>query len=323
MAHELTFNGLTGKAEMAYANAVPWHGLGQKVEANAPIEEWMVQGGLNWNIERSVAQFTNGSLRDYPAFLVLHRSDTHEPLSIVSKDYKVVQPKAMLEFYRDLVETSGFSIETVGTLKGGRRIWALAKTNAESDIVGNDNVKGYLLLVTSCDGSLATTAQFTSVRVVCNNTLGMSLAQEKDKVKVRHSSVFNPTAVKAELGLMAQSTFDSFVDRMKRLSDIKVDQAMADRFVRSIISAKGDEEEVRKSKGYTTVMGLFQGAGRGATMDGVKGTAWGFLNAVTEYADFHIRAQSSENRLNSSWFGSGAAMKNAALDLLESQAYRV
>lgn len=304
---------------MAYAGSVPWHGLGQKVSANAPIEEWMVMGGLDWKIESSVAQFTNGELREYPDFRVLHRSDTHQPLSIVSKDYKVVQPRTMLEFYRDLVESSGFEIETVGTLKGGRRIWALAKTNVEADIASNDKIKGYLLLVTSCDGSLATTAQFTSVRVVCNNTLSMSLASLNDKVKVRHSSVFNPNAVKAELGLIAESTFDSFVGRMKRLSNVRVDHEMADRFVRSIISAKGTEEEVRKSKGYTTVMGLFQGAGRGATMDGVKGTAWGFLNAVTEYADFHIRAKDQENRLNSSWFGAGAVLKNTALELLEEE----
>jgi hypothetical protein len=35
---------------------------------------------------------------------------------------------------------------------------------------GGDRVKAYLLLATSCDGTLCTTAQFTSVRVVCNNT---------------------------------------------------------------------------------------------------------------------------------------------------------
>ena len=145
MAHELTFNALTGRAEMAYAGAVPWHGLGQKVSTNAPIEEWMEMGGLNWEIQSSIAQFTNGELREYPDFRVLHRSDTHEPLSIVSKDYKVVQPRTMLEFYRDLVESSGFEIETVGTLKGGRRIWALAKTNVEADIATNDKIKGYLL----------------------------------------------------------------------------------------------------------------------------------------------------------------------------------
>lgn len=319
MAHELSFNALTGRAEMAYAGSVPWHGLGQKVEADASIETWQKEAGLDWTIKRANVQYQNGELREFPENHVLYRSDTSAPLSVVSDSYKVVQPAELLEFYRDMVETAGFSIETVGSLKGGRRIWALAKTNFENEIVTGDNVKGYLLLATSCDGSLATTAQFTSVRVVCNNTMSAALNSTDKKVKVRHSSVFDPSQVKSQLGLMAEATFTNFVDRMKNLSSRKVDQAMADRFIRSIISAKGTDEEVRKSKGYTQIMGLFQGAGRGALMEGVQGTAWGFLNAVTEYADFHIRARSPENRLNSSWFGTGAVLKNATLELLEDQ----
>lgn len=317
MAHELTIN-MFGRAEMAYTGEVPWHGLGQQIEAGASIETWQEQAGLAWSIKRAPVQYTNGELRYFHENDVLYRSDTSAPLAVVSDSYKVVQPSQILEFYRDLVETSGFQLETVGSLKGGRRIWALAKTNATAEIVERDKVAAYLLLATSCDGTLATTAQFTSVRVVCNNTLSMSLGnlQEK-KVKVRHSTVFNPDIVKEELGLMAEVSFRQFVDRMKTLSSKKVDQAMADRFIRSIISAKGTEEEVRKSKGYTMIMSLFNGAGRGSNLDGVKGTAWGFLNAVTEYADFHIRARNQENRLNSSWFGQGAALKSAAQEILE------
>jgi hypothetical protein len=39
---------------------------------------------------------------------------------------------------------------------------------------GKDVSNGYILLATACDGTLATTAQFTSIRVVCNNTLAIA-----------------------------------------------------------------------------------------------------------------------------------------------------
>jgi hypothetical protein len=58
-----------------------------------------------------------------------YRSDTKAALSVVSSRYQVVQPKEILEFYRDLTEISGFELETAGVLKEGKKIWALAKTN--------------------------------------------------------------------------------------------------------------------------------------------------------------------------------------------------
>ncbi|WP_414616819.1 DUF932 domain-containing protein, partial [Stenotrophomonas muris] len=89
----------------------------------------------------------------------------------VSKRFKVVQPGEILEFYRDLTQHSGFELETAGVLKGGKKFWAMARTGQSTSLKGRDRVDGYLLLATACDGTLATTAQFTSVRVVCNNTL--------------------------------------------------------------------------------------------------------------------------------------------------------
>ena len=67
------------------------------------------------------------SIRTFADNKVLYRSDTHAPLSVVSQRYQVVQPREILEFYRDLTEISGFELETAGRFKGGRKIWALAK----------------------------------------------------------------------------------------------------------------------------------------------------------------------------------------------------
>ena len=73
---------------------------------------------------------------------------------------------------------------------------------------------------------------------------------------------------------------------------------------------------VEESKGFRTIMELFNGHGRGSRLMGVEGTAWGLLNAVTEYTDHHMRARSAENRLSSAWFGVGANLKAAAEEAL-------
>ena len=65
----------------------------------------------------------------------------------------------------------GYQLETAGVLMEGRKFWALARTSHSTALKGNDVVDSYILLATSCDGTLATTATPTTVRVVCNNTL--------------------------------------------------------------------------------------------------------------------------------------------------------
>jgi len=157
-------------ASMAYANATPWHGLGNRISTKQPIEVWAQQSGLAFEIKEAPVRFMSesigglGAIMSFPEQKVLYRSDTKAPLSVVSERYKVVQPREILEFYRDLTEVSGFELETAGVLKFGRKIWALAKTNQSSTLKGNDVVNGYVLLATACDGTLATTAQFTSMR---------------------------------------------------------------------------------------------------------------------------------------------------------------
>ncbi|MDR3413750.1 MAG: DUF932 domain-containing protein [Formivibrio sp.] len=47
----------------------------------------------------------------------------------------------------------------------------MACTGQEAMIKDRDRVKAYLLLATSCDDTLCTTAQFILVRVVYNSTL--------------------------------------------------------------------------------------------------------------------------------------------------------
>ena len=219
MAHELA-----SPKDMAYVGSTPWHGLGNKLTPNQPIEIWQKSCGMDFQIKQTDVLFNaaNGdgnllNLRSNPDATVLHRSDSYEPLSVVSKRYKVVQPKDVLEFYRDLVSAGGFQLETAGVLKGGKKLWALAKTGQETLLPGLDKVKAYLLLATSCDGSLATTAQFTSIRVVCNNTLQMAVGESKGAVKVPHSRVFDPVAVKQELGL-GMSAWDQFMASIKEMA---------------------------------------------------------------------------------------------------------
>lgn len=318
MAHQLSM--MNGIAEMAYVGKAPWHGLGHQLQEGASIEEWVTGANMGWTYETSPVLYQNGELRTYKGSKVIYRGDNNAALSIVSEDYKIVQPSEVLEFFRDLTNTMGFTMETAGVLFEGRRLWALAKTNMETDVVPGDRVKGYLLLATSCDLGLATTAMYTSVRVVCNNTLSMSLReQDEAAVKVRHSSVFDPQTVKDRLGLSKpKEVFDGFIARMQSLAHKPMSAAMSKDFLTELLVKRTtDKDNVAQSAAFKSIMGLFNGGGKGSGIEGVRGTAWGMVNAVTEYADFMARARSDNNRLSSAWFGPNANLKDQAVKLLE------
>ncbi len=309
--------------QMAYVGDTPWHGLGNQLQAGQPLDVWAEQAGMNWEILESPVHYSAGEagglnqILSFPEHKVLFRSDSQAPLSVVGQRYKVVQPREILEFYRDLTEKSGFELETAGVLKGGRKLWALAKTDQHTTLKGGDRTEGYVLLATACDGSLATTAQFTSVRVVCNNTLAVSLDNARTAVKVRHSTTFDAEDVKKRLGISV-SAWDEFMYRLKALSERRVKASEAEQFFRTVFAhpAPGQHPEAAKvnERAAARAQALFDGDGRGAELASSRNTAYGLVNAVTEFVDHERRARSTDYRLDSAWFGQGATLKQKALE---------
>lgn len=315
-----------GEDSMAYTGALPWHGLGQKLEEGASLETWAEKAHLNWGVDECTVQYHIPGFRETPIGLsfdnrkTLYRTDTMEPLEVVGKNYKVVQPSEILEFYRDLVENYGWNIHTAGSLDDGRRVWALAKMN-ESFVIGKDDkIHQFALLATSYDKSLSTTFMPTSVRVVCNNTL--SYAYDRvgaGMIKVPHCDKFNPNLVKLEAGLL-DDTFGQFGEKAARMAEVYMND---DRCVNFFMNLMHD---ARMGDDYTDVMvdgpkakaidGMIEklSDGDGSDLETSINTLWGVLNAVTAWVDHEKPARTINNRFKGGQWGPGAAIKKAAWD---------
>ena len=340
MAHMI--DETTGRAAIAYAGQTPWHGLGQALTPGASIETWTREAGLGYDVLESPVQYKatvhglaglGGPVtKTWDARKVLHRSDTGAPLAVVSNAYNVVQPGQVMDFFRELVDLGGFQLETAGALSDGRRVWALASVGDAAPVVERDLVKPYLLLGTSYDGTMATVAKFTAIRVVCNNTItaavgGYSggrvikgegeknLGYLKSAVRVLHSERFDAEAVRLQLGIVANA-WEGFLVQSRQLAGASMDQDQADAFVAELLRPyHSSARPVNESKAYVRIMQLFNGQAIGSDLPGVAGTRWAMLNAVTELVD-HERGRSNNTRMESAWFGTGAALKARAVDLL-------
>lgn len=304
MAHELDMT--NGRANMAFVGEQAWHGLGSRLTEDAPIETWAVEAGMNWNVKKSALVYRdeNKIVHRFPDRQALYRSDNSAALGVVGNNYRVVQPGEVLEFFRDLIDGHDFKLETAGCLFGGRKFWALARTGKDTKIMGQDVVSPYLLMATSCDGSMSTAVHMTSVRVVCNNTLRMSIGDKANKAQIRvpHSAEFNAQYVKSQLGIVGDA-WENFLMNVEQLAKFKLGrdeaiQIVADELKDEWKNEEGDdmkeEEMLESSIILRRIISLYDGEGLGADYTSSQNTAWGLVNAVTQFFDHEAGSKSAD-----------------------------
>lgn len=326
MAHDIDIT--RGTPAMAYIKQTPWHGLGEKLQEDASIDEWQRAAGLDWTAVKAPVRYKVEGWDDLgidaeeevPSRFVLYRNDTAKPLSIVSDRYQPVQPSDVMSFFRTVCEELGdFQMETAGALSDGKKIWGLASANDAFTLGDNDEVRRYLLLATSYDQSLPTLIQQTSVRVVCANTLGMATeGQDAQQVRISHLKRFNIDEVALQMSFREE--WASFGERLASLSNRAVKDAEAMEYFRDLFDGWGDADildkmrrEKRLERRSAELFDIYRGA-PGQRLPSADRTAWGLVNAVTYYTDHASRARSQEARLDSAWFGDQARFKQRAVD---------
>lgn len=305
-----------GRDAIAYVGETPWHGLGQKLPENAPIEVWQVEAGLNYEVRRApvIAQIP-GESQAIDNLSALYRSDNKTILSTVSNNrYNIVQPQQVLEFFRDLVALKGFHLDVAGALSGGATVWALAKNGRQIRVKGTDVVIPNILLSTDYTGKRGTIGMFTTTRVVCNNTLQMALHSGESKINVPHFKVFDEVAMKKQLGLIddAIEAFDVFANYA---AERIVTRAEATKFVLDLFAQYEDDGKTLTTASEKTIAKVIETmrTAPGQNIASANGTAWGLVNGVTRYVDFAARSHSRDNRVQSAWFGKGSEIKGKAV----------
>ena len=315
---------------MAYAGREPWHGLGQKLPVGADLDTWTKAAGFDWRILRSKVRFAprrDTAPANYEVIdnqHVLFRSDTLAPLSVVTAAYKIVHPEQVLKYFDQLATDGGFQLETAGTLFGGKQMWALATIGAEARVLDpKDKMLGRLLLATSADGSIATTAKFVIESVVCHNTLTRGLAETGKQVKVRHRINFSADRMNEKLGIALREQFHATMQQLRVLAMAEMPQEDMVRATVELQSngAAGELKEqelarLARTRAVRRIAHLSTGeTSIGADLDGRNSTAWGWLNSVTQFVDHEAESRSDEGRLWRAWWGNGEAMKNRAFGI--------
>jgi len=235
MAHLIDTVTATGKDAMIYAEngATPWHRLGTPIseDQSMDLDLAMRMGGIDFTVEkashhifvpcdaadpRSFYHPTEGLVRSVKSddgFSIV-RTDRYSVIGTVGEIYTPLQNGDAWAPIRPVLDEGLATIETAGSLRGGRQCWMMLKfdtdaimekarsmvsTDATATPVTagevaalEDTLRGeagegilpYGLLTTDHTGKQKARLKETGVRVVCSNTLEFSLGSSEGGISV-------------------------------------------------------------------------------------------------------------------------------------------
>ena len=297
-----------GKVSMAWAGETPWHGLGTEVPNDLTPAQMLKAAGLDWKVT-PVPAFAeiNGKQVDI-GHSALVRDVDNKILDVITNDWVPNQNEKAFEFFNDFVAAGEMEMHTAGSLKGGQLVWALAKVKDAFELFNGDSVESYLLFTNPHKYGWSIDVRFTPIRVVCNNTLSLSLGTKSEKmVKVSHRNEFDGDAVKETLGV-AKEKLAKYKEMAAYLGSKRYsDESIVDYFTR-VFPVSGSKKEISKNASIALeIMDQQPGA------EFAEGSWWQAFNAVTFMTD-HIIGRNADNRLTSAWYGANKNLKTKALE---------
>lgn len=310
MAHEIEQVG--GKARMFFVDQLPWHGLGQELTGNPTVGEAIAAGGLDWEVEL-VPLVTADRSQAAPARAVRRVGD-EQVLGVVGRGYHALQNRAAFQFFQPFLDAGLATLHTGGSLSGGRKVWLLARIEREPLVVGpDDEVRKFVLLSNSHDGTTSVRVGFTPIRVVCANTLALAHGGAGGRlIRVRHTRQLqgNLDALREVMDL-ADREFAATAEQFRFLAGRHISRSDLDAYVRWVFGITTETPNGQQKRILGSVERLFE-TGRGSELATAKGKWWGAYNAVTEFLAYE-RGRGQDTRLGSLWFGDSARRNADAL----------
>lgn len=312
MSHEI--ENIDGVDQMAWAESggTPWHGLGKRVGNDLTPIQMLEEAGLDWTVN-PVELFAEVNGKKLPTkHAALVRDFDSRVMDVITDDWHPTQNIEAFEFFNDFIAAGDMEMHTAGSLKNGKIVWALAKVGESFELFGGrDKVDAYLHFTNPHQYGKSIDVRFTPIRVVCNNTLTLSLGlRSKSMVKVSHRRKFDGDEVKEALGI-AKEKLAKYKEMAEYLSQRRYTNENIVEYFNRIFPLASVESEKEMSKNADLALNTYLAEQPGAELG--EGTWWQAFNAVTYMTD-HIIGRNPDNRLQSAWYGANKGLKTRALE---------
>jgi len=270
MAHEVE--------TMFVARELAWHGLGTFVPEAVGSTEALALSGLDWEVRLEDAYTGDGA--KIPETKVTRRSTDNRVLGVVGERYTPIQNHELFTFTDDLAEY-GAKYESAGSLAYGKYVFTTMVIERPMTLVDDPHIP-YIVMASSHDGSMATRALLSPVRVVCMNTLRLAIRNARRSFVIRHTASAPQRIEQARRALgIAFDYYDGFEDEVRAL----MAQSVTEKEFEALIENVWPEKEALLSGSHSErkrheVKALYQ---HDDALTLWKGTGWGALNAFNTW----------------------------------------
>lgn len=299
--------------------------IGIENEAGGNSRTALSRAGLDFDVSILPVQrvIAGGGVElDCPAdkHFVTIRGDTREILGLVEGRYQVLQNRDVFAIADILAAEDAAVITRAGCIENGSRCFVNLEWRKERDLsVLGDIVGRRAVLQNSHDGKYAAIMRLMTLRLACVNGMVLPVPHLSFEFRIRHTESGEERL--AEAGqLMRDSSryFEGFGAVARRLAKTQVSlphaRKLTERLLPNDTTASKNKREI--------IVDLFDGGQQGAGHEAVKETAWGWLNAVAQYADHGVRIRRTKRgdedvqRFKSALEGTSQRMKLDAYRLL-------
>jgi phage/plasmid-like protein (TIGR03299 family) len=327
MSHELASDN-----DMVYTGAKPWHGLGQEMPEGFTTDDLKANPNLNFKVElRPSAMQVKGKWEQVPNANFVVRADNNTVFGKgLSDGYVPVQNDVAFDCFDKFIKEGIATYETAGVLHGGSRIWVLCKMNLDPiEPIKNDPIMPYFLFSSGHDGEHAVKILPTSVRVVCQNTLGWAdTAGQNYHVKIIHKAgVHEAIADIQKVTDAAVKGLKLTEEMLRAMADKPFDYKSLENYFRytlkkpyrdpNELKAEDEAYEEALKSGSRAIEQMFEAYEWEAfnLPADKRGSVFHAYQATTHYTA-HLRGgenKSASQRCAVNWYGEGANIRNRGL----------
>lgn len=282
---------------MMYVREKPWHGMGTMVMDAPTSAEALRLSGLDWTVEQRPVFLENAS-SPVPNYKANVRDSDGQVLGIVTDRYQVVQNREAFSWTDELI-TGDVRYETAGSLRGGKKIWLLAKMPTAK--VAGDDVEPYLCFSNTHDGSGAVKVCMTPVRVVCNNTLNLALNSAKRSWAMKHVGDMFAKLDEARRTLELADRYMMHLDGAAlQLANVTVTDEKLEKILNEMFPLKESATERQKNT-VKAAKDEFMICYFMPDLKKFRGTGWGVVNAMADMVDHSKPRRDTGNYRENNW----------------------
>lgn len=276
--------GLASTTTTAVLNiAQQWH-RGTAVEVEGlTLDQQLEAAGLNWEVETTGFRYGDRYQYRQQDTQVAFRSDT----GMFIDTYTNRQPwqnREILDHFHQFCDASDLALSHVGSFNDGKQIYAAAKLPAISDIAKcGDITEHWLLLRDSHLNGQGLQVSLYGNRMICTNGLHELIRQNNQTIA--HLGAFNKERVTGVL----EAAIATLRQKEQAHNQLAQTTLTMEEATLQLISAFGDAalSVHEQPKLVQTAIKLFQGAAKGSDYLSAYNTAYGLLQSVTEYFNWH------------------------------------